>query len=622
MSISLAQVGLFTVYLDETTSLYFPMTHHQIAIAAILLCTVVLFLWAKWRHDLVAMSALLVSVLLGLVPTHEAFTGFAHPAVITVAAVLVLSQSLQTSGAIDALTRVLLPESMEHHWVLVILVALAAFLSAFMNNVGALALLMPIGIQLAKTNAIPIGRVLMPLAFGSILGGMTTLIGTPPNLIVAGFRESVIGSSYTMFDFSPVGIVVAICGVLFVLFAGRWLIPERTRAGIEDFDTGHYLSEAHLPESAKAVGLRIHQAEELVEHTGAQVVALVRGGQKTIAPHGNTKLRAGDTLVIEAEPKPLMKAIGLLGLELSPPAELKTADTESALPKNFEDEDLALMEVVVMPTSGIISRSAISLRLRARYGINLLAISRQGQRNVARLRSMRFRPSDVLLMEGPIDQLQSFAFNNGCVPLADRSLRIPQPGHAWIAAIIMLAAIMGAGFGLMPAAITFCLGAIVLALGGILPLEKVYSAIDWPVVVLLGALIPVAEAMSSSGLADLLAQGLVNQIPEASIWIAIVVLMVVTMSLSDFMNNAATAAVMCPIALSTATSLGIASDPLLMSVAVGASCAFLTPIGHQNNTLILSPAGFKFGDYWRLGLPLEVVVVVTATPMILLIWPP
>lgn len=597
------------------------MPFQQLAIAAILTLTVILFLWGKWRHDVVALSALLLSVVLGLVPTQDAFSGFAHPAVITVAAILVLSQALQTSGAVDAIARRLLPDSPEHHWALLILVCLVAFLSAFMNNVGALALLMPIGIQVAKTHNIPIGRVLMPLAFGSILGGMTTLIGTPPNLIVAGFREELTGSSFTMFDFSPVGLVVAVSGLVFVLITSRWLVPARARADVEDFDTGHYLSEAHIPSGAKAIGLRIHQAEELVEHTGVQVVAMVRAGHRTVAPHGNTKLKEGDTLVIEAEPKALMQAIGLLGLELSPPTDL--AEDESSTELSSADEDgLTLMEVVVMPTSSIIGRSAISLRLRGRYGINLLAVSRRGQRTIARLRSMRFRPSDVLLMEGPSDQLQNFAFNHGCVPLADRALRIPQPSHAWMAVLVLVAAVIGAGFGLMPAAITFCLGAIVLIISNILPLERVYTTIDWPVIVLLAALIPVAGAMSSTGLADQVAQSLVSQIPTSSVWIAVVVLMVVTMTLSDFMNNAATAAVMCPIAQSTASSLGIALDPLLMAVAVGASCAFLTPIGHQNNTLILSPSGFKFGDYWRLGLPLEALVVLTATPMILLIWPP
>ncbi len=604
------------------------MTTSQILIAAILLATIGLFLWGRWRHDLVAVTALLACVLTGLVPSEAAFSGFSHPAVITVAAILVLSRALQSSGAVDALTRVVLPQSSRPTVTLIALVILVAFLSAFMNNVGALALLMPVAIQVSKQHGLPTGQVLMPLAFASILGGMTTLIGTPPNLIVAGFQEEVTGQSFTMFDFTPVGLAVAVAGLVLILLFGRFLIPHRTRSDAEDFDTGHYLTEALIPDDAKAVGLRIHEAEEAIDATGAQVIALIRDGQRISAPHGNTKLKPQDTVVIEAEPKSMMQALAILGLEMAPLAE-ETSDDTVPLESIQDDrqstpsvEEISLMEVVVMPTASLIGRSALSLRLRSRYGVNLLAISRQGTQTVARLRSMRFKPSDVLLMQGPTDQLQEFAFNHGCVPLADRSLRVPQPGHAWLAGLTLLAAVMGAGFGLLPAAITFCLGVVLLAVTRVLDINKMYQAIDWPVVILLAALIPVAQAMSTTGLADTLANTMVQIAPSQSTIAMVVVLMVVTMTLSDFMNNAATAAVMCPVALGTATNLGIQPEPLLMAVAVGASCAFLTPIGHQNNTLILSPGGFRFGDYWRLGLPLEILVVCVATPMILLVWPP
>lgn len=604
------------------------MTTPEMLIAGILLATIGLFLWGRWRHDVVAVTALLACVLTGLIPSEDAFSGFSHPAVITVAAILILSRALQSSGAVDALTRIALPKTSHPTIIIISLVTLVSFLSAFMNNVGALALLMPVAIQFSKQHNLPTGQVLMPLAFGSILGGMTTLIGTPPNLIVAGFQEEITGKSFTMFDFTPVGLAVATAGLFLIVLLGRFLIPKRTRSDAEDFDTGHYLTEASIPSESKAVGLRIHEAEEAIDDTGAQVVALIRAGERISAPHGNTKLKPQDTLVIEAEPKSMMQALAILGLEMAPMAKesVISPQTLDAIDKRDDGdasaEEISLMEVVVMPTASLIGRSALSLRLRSRYGINLLAVSRQGTRTVARLRSMRFRPSDVLLMQGPTDQLQEFAFNHGCVPLADRSLRVPQPGHAWLAALTLLAAVMGAGFGLLPAAITFCLGTVFLAVTQVLDINKMYQAVDWPVVILLAALIPVAQAMSTTGLADNVAQTLVSWIPTQSIAIMVIVLMVVTMTLSDFMNNAATAAVMCPVALGTASNLGIHSEPLLMAVAVGASCAFLTPIGHQNNTLIVSPGGFRFGDYWRLGLPLELLVVCVATPMILMVWPP
>jgi di/tricarboxylate transporter len=625
------------------------MNADQIIILAILLGTVVMFIWGRWRHDMVALGALLACVVVGLVPRAEAFSGFGHPAVITVACILVLSRGLQTSGAVDVITNKVLPTNSSAWVSITALVLLAAVLSAFMNNVGALALLMPVAIQMAHRQGLATGQVLMPLAFGSILGGMTTLIGTPPNLIVSGFRDEAGLGTFAMFDFTPVGLAVATIGLIFILLAGRFLIPVRTRSEAEDFDTGHYLTEAHVSPDSKAVGLTIRAAEQAIEESDAQIVALVRGDLRLNAPHGNHKIRAEDILVIEAEPKSLISALSALNIRLeedktaaaeslptdqamaaetsklehddSAGASVDNADQDSQRDRDRNGDDISLLEVVVMPSSGIIGRSAKSLMLRTRYGINLLAVSRQGTRSVARLRTLRFRPSDVLLMQGPLESLQEFAVQTGCVPLADRSLRLPRPREALIAGLIMLCAVIAAAFGLFPAAIAFAAGVLVAMATRVVPPRKVYEAVDWPVIVLLGALIPVAGAMASTGTADLIANLLLGQLSAGSAVIALALILIVTMTLSDFMNNAATAAVMCPIAISAAFSLGVSADPFLMAVAVGASCAFLTPIGHQNNTLILGPGGFRFGDYWRLGLPLEVIVVAVGVPMILLVWP-
>ncbi|QOC21425.1 SLC13 family permease [Wenzhouxiangella sp. AB-CW3] len=627
------------------------MTPNQITIVVILVVTMAMFIWGRWRHDMVAAGALLACVFFGLVPGAEAFEGFGHPAVITVACILILSRGLQTSGAVDILTDRLLPAHASAWVSTIALVILAGVLSAFMNNVGALALLMPVAIMMAQRHGLAPGQVLMPLAFGSILGGMTTLIGTPPNLIVSGFRAEAGLDSFAMFDFTPVGIVVAAAGIAFVLTAGRWLIPVRKRADVEDFDTGAYLTEVRVPPESRAVGMTVNRAEQAIEDSESQIVALIRGEHRMDAPRGNRKIRADDLLVIEAEPRSLVSALNSLGMRLeedkpktapvtsaaaddlmkSPPANDNKDEEESQQQEdgNGEDvqgkernsEEIALLEVVVLPTSSIIGRSARALRLRTHHGINLLAVSRQGSRTVARLRTLRFRPSDVLLVQGPLDTLQEWAVNSGCVPLADRSLRLPRRREAAIAGIIMLAAVVGAAFGLLPAAITFAAGVVAAMATRVVPPRKVYEAVDWPVIVLLGALIPVAGAMETTGTADLLAGLLLDHAAAGSAIIAIALLLIVTMTLSDFMNNAATAAVMCPIAISAARSLEASPDPFLMAVAVGASCAFLTPIGHQNNTLILGPGGFRFGDYWRLGLPLEVIVVAVGVPMILLVWP-
>ncbi|MEE4295006.1 MAG: SLC13 family permease [Wenzhouxiangella sp.] len=622
------------------------MTADQLTILAILLVTVILFIWGRWRHDLVAASALLACVIAGLVPGSEAFEGFGHPAVITVACVLILSRALQVTGAVNLATDRLLPRSGPPWAATAGLVVLAAVLSAFMNNVGALALLMPVAVQLAQRYKLPPGQVLMPLAFGSILGGMTTLIGTPPNLIVSGFRADTGMGSFAMFDFTPVGLAVAVSGVAFVLLAGRWLIPVRERADLEDFNIGDYLTEARVQAGSKSIGLRLAEAERKIEDDGAQIIGLIRHKDRIRNPHGNLKLRAADILLIEATPKALIASLNQLDIQLEADRERASValeDTERAeqLVKDrksepekdndgdpgedddqpSEDEDITLMEVVVMPISSAIGRSASSLKLRSQLGINLLAVSRHGRRTTARLRRLQFRPGDVLLMQGPREALLEFASNHACVPLADRALRIPRPRQALIATLVMVSAVTGAAFGLLPAAITFAAGVVALAVSRVIPPRKIYDAIDWPVIVLLGALIPVANAMATSGTADLLAGLMLEHLTFGSTVLALTLILVVTMTLSDFMNNAATAAVMCPIAISTADTLGVNPDAFLMAVAVGASCAFLTPIGHQNNTLILGPGGFRFGDYWRLGLPVEVIVVVVSVPMILMVWP-
>lgn len=617
------------------------MSRAQVLVVAILAATVAMFLWGRWRHDMVAVGALLACVAAGLVPFAEAFTGFGHPAVITVACVLVLSQGLQTSGAVDALARLVLPASAGPTLTLAALTGLAAALSGVMNNVGALALLMPVGLQVATRQGLPPGRVLMPLAFGSILGGMTTLVGTPPNLIVSGFRAETGRGSFAMFDFTPVGLAVAVAGVAFVVLVGWRLVPARHRAGAEGFDTAAYLTEARVAAGTKAAGMRLGDVEAALEAADAQLAGLVRREVRVAAPSRGLEIHAGDVLVIEAEARSLANALSALGLTLEEAVTARPGDGGEAVARTRESDaraapaagrepageavswdDLALMELAVLPQSALAGRSASDILLRTRYGINLLAISRQGQRAITRLRTMPVRAGDVLLMQGAPEALADFASTFGCVPLAERPLRIPDRRKAITATVIMALAIAGAALGLLPAAVSFAAGVLASMALGTVPPRSVYGAVDWPVVVLLGALIPVAGAMETTGTADVIARVLLEGMARGDAVLGLAAILVVTMMLSDLMNNAATAAVMCPIAIGTASRLGVNADPFLMAVAVGASCAFLTPIGHQNNTLILGPGGFRFGDYWRLGLPLELLVVAVSIPLLLLVWPP
>jgi di/tricarboxylate transporter len=602
------------------------MTLEQGLIFVILVASMGSFIWGRWRHDVVALGALLTCVIVGLVPEREAFAGFGHPAVITVACVLVLSHGLQRTGAVSRLAQRLLPSGAGVLLSIAALTSLGALLSAFMNNVGALALLMPIALQISARLELPPGRVLMPLAFGTILGGMTTLIGTPPNLIVSSFRAQNGSGPFAMFDFSPVGVAVAVAGVLFITLLGWRLVPKREVGNAASFDTGHYLTEARVKEGGKAEGKTLREIEQLLDEADAQVVAMVRNKLRLTAPNPRRVLQADDVLVIEAEPEELGEVLGQLDLLLEAEREAEEAEQQQAKDgeadkKASNGEDRAMQELLVKPDSSLIGRSASSTRLRSRYSINLLAISRQSHRSIKRLRSTLIQGGDVLLMQGSAEDIGEFASDYDCVPLAARAINIPDPRQANLALGIMLLAIAAAAFGLLSAAIAFASGVLAYMLLRLVPLRAVYESIDWPVIVLLGALIPVAGAMSASGAADLLARLLMENLAQGNAIITLTLLLVVTMTLSDFMNNAATAAVMCPIALSAASQLGVSPDSLLMAVAIGASCSFLTPIGHQNNTLILSPGGFRFGDYWRLGLPLEILVVLISVPMLLWIWP-
>jgi di/tricarboxylate transporter len=633
----------FPLWIANGANFFMAMTQDQTVILLILLATAAMFVWGRWRHDMVALGALLLCVIAGLVPSADAFAGFGHPAVITVASVLIVSRGLLSSGAIDALSDRILPASAGPSVMIAAITGLGAVLSTFMNNVGALALLMPVALQIASRQKLPAGRVLMPLAFGSILGGMITLIGTPPNLIVASFRAAGGAPAFAMFDFTPVGLAVAAAGVALIAVIGWRFVPDRKGAGSDEFDAGTYLAEARIPAKAKAVGMPLRRIEEILDEADAQVVGLIRNEVRVTAPNPARKALPEDILVIEADPAALASALSALGLKLEEAVVDKTTKDDSGnqprsgssspvagkvLDRSKEEsgkhpwsDDVILRELAILPNSNLIGRSATDIRLRTTFGINLLAISRRGRRSMARLRTTTIKAGDVLLMQGSPDSITEFVNQYGCVPLAERMIRLPDRRQAFLATAIMTISVGVAALGLAPAAVAFSAGVLAsMALRVVSP-RQVYQVVDWPVIVLLGSMIPVAGAMTTTGTANLIAGHMVDTIGHGHPAAALALILIASMTLSDFMNNAATAAVMCPIAIGTANSLQVSSDPFLMAVAVGASCAFLTPIGHQNNTLILGPGGFHFGDYWRLGLLVELLVLVVSIPMLTLVWP-
>jgi di/tricarboxylate transporter len=591
------------------------MTTDQMILFALLFVLFALLLWGRWRYDLVAFVALVIALLTGVVPAEQAFSGFGHPATAIVALVLIVSRGLSNSGVVDLITRRISDASQNVSRHIATMAGVAAALSAVMNNVAALALLMPVDLEAARKFKRSPALTLMPLSFATILGGLVTLIGTPPNIIVSTFREQALGAPFRMFDFTPVGAVCAIVGVAFVSLVGWRLIPAATRdqdSPTDLRDLADFVAEVTVPEGSDAIGKRMRELDEIADEAEVGVLGLVRGGQRLPGLARRTEIRERDVLVLEASPAGIDKMVGALGLEYA------GQDRNRSV---LDGEDLGLMEVVVPQGARIERRSADALHLLYRHGVNLLGVSRQGTRFRERVRRLQIQAGDILLLLAPSERLPEIATWLGCLPLAERGLQVVQWHRAGLAVGIFALAVALASFGLLQLAVALAAVVALYALLSILPLRQVYEAVEWPVIVLLGALIPIGQALETSGGTDLIADGLVAVSGGFSTVVVLTVLMVVTMTLSDVLNNTATAVIAAPVALDVAERLGANPDPFLMAVAVAASCAFLTPIGHKNNTLILGPGGYRFGDYWRMGLPLEILIVAVAIPTILVVWP-
>ncbi len=575
-----------------------------------------LLIWGRWRYDLVAFSALLVAAGLGVIPTEQAFAGFGHPAVIVIALVLIISKGLSNSGAIDLLARFLIHGSRKLATHISIMAGFAAVLSAIMNNVAALALLMPLDIQAAAKAKRSPALTLMPLSFASILGGMITLIGTPPNIVIAEYRASVLGEPYHMFDFAPVGLAVAIVGVAYVALIGWRLIPvarSQHNTATELSHLGDYLAELKVPESSMVIGKQVRDLDEQAAEHEVEILGLVRRGVRQPGMARRIEIRKNDILIFKASPEGIEAVVGALGLEYS-----QKSDTKGSV---FGSNNSSLLEVVVPENARIDGRSAHSLRLMYRHGVTLLGVSRQGQRFTKRVQELEIHAGDILLLLGETEKLDDIANWLGCLPLAERGLQLAQRKKAKLAVAIFATAVLLASFGVLYLTVALGMAVVAMVLTGIMPLRELYKSVEWSVIVLLGSMIPIGVALESSGGTGLIASSIVSAASNLSPAMVMVILMVVTMTLSDVMNNVATAVIAAPIGVSIANSLGVSADPFLMCVAVAASCAFLTPIGHKNNTLILGPGGYRFGDYWRMGLPLEILVIAIGAPVILWVWP-
>ncbi len=590
------------------------MTFEQMFLFGLFIAVFAMLIWGKFRYDLVAFGALVIALIVGVVPYKEAFSGFGHPATIIIALVLVVSRGLINSGAIDLITRRLLATERPVAQHIGIMGVVGGVLSAFINNVAALAILMPVDMQAAGKAKRLVGITLMPLAFATILGGMITLIGTPPNIIIAAYRETATGTPFSMFDFAPVGIACTIAGISFIALVGWRLIPiDTTKSdGNSTFNSlDDYIAELVVGEDSPLLGKMVRDLDADAEEADVEVIGLVRRGKRLPGRARSNEIRKGDMLVVEAPPGPIDKFRSALKLSFV------GEDRQTKI----ASEGMALMEVVVPDDSRIIGRSALDVKLLYRQNTSLLGVSRKGKKFVERVRHLPIQSGDVLLLLGSSDQLPSVANWLGVLPLRERGLNVTQHKQAGLAVGLFAAAILLASLGVLQLAVALAAVVVLYVVLKIVPITTLYEQIEWPVIVLLGSMIPLGTALETAGGTGLIANAIVSFTAPYPIAVVLTVLMVVTMTLSDLLNNTATAVIAAPIAVNIATALDVNPDPFLMAVAVAASCAFLTPIGHKNNTLIMGPGGYRFGDYWRMGLPLEIIVIVVSVPMILLVWP-
>ncbi len=590
------------------------MTLPQAFAFAIVGAMMVLFVWGRLRYDVVAMLALLAAVLTGIVPAKEAFTGFSDDVVIIVATALLVSAAVAKSGVTEQVMRPLAPYLTSIQAQVFTLVLAVILLSTFIKNVGALAILMPVAFQLAKRSGTAPSQLLMPLAFGSLIGGLITLVGTSPNVIVARMREEITGKPFEMFDYAPVGLMIAGAGLI-CLTLTYWLLPQGQKGGTSldaAINIENYVAEIRVPEGSPMVGERARDVEGLGEGA-ATLTTVVRERFRRYKPTAALRLQAGDVLLIEGEPEALERIVARGGLELAGQGE------DAAAAEGGADE-VGVIEGVVTGDSVLVGTTPAETSLRERYQIHLLAISRSGQRITQRLRSVRFQAGDVVVLQGRFDVMPDALTSLAILPLAERELGLGRGRSRWLPAAILAVAMILVAFKFLPIAIAFFAASLAMLLTRALSLREAYESIEWPILILLGALIPVSEAVRTTGATDLIAGWLsvaADVLPPMG---ALALIMIAAMAVTPFLNNAATVLMMAPISASLASKLGLNPDPFLMAVAIGAACDFLTPFGHQCNTLVMGPGGYRFSDYWKLGLPLSITVIVVGVPAVALIW--
>jgi len=589
------------------------MTTSQYLSIALLVAMMAMFLWGRFRYDVTAMLALLAGLALGIVKPKEAFTGFSDDIVIIVGSALVISAAVQRSGMIERALGLIAGRVTKIRTQLLVLTASVGVTSALVKNVGALAMLMPAAFQMAKKNKASPSVFLMPMSFASLLGGLMTLVGTSPNIIVSRVRQDMVGQPFRMFDYFPTGFGLLVIGLIFLRFGYR-LLP-RDRRGVptmgEALDIKDYVTEITIGAGSPAIDETVDQFTD--RHDGdVTVTSVMRAGMRS-QPQPWMTLREGDTLILGGEPDVLERVIATNKFAL--------AGSERDVPEDRKDDEIGVIEAVIATNSPLIGRTASRMQLQRRLGINLIAVSREGERLTHRLGGTVLRAGDVIVLQGPLSLLPERLPRLGALPLAERSLRLGNPGRGLLPVAILAVAMIATATGYVPVAVAFFAAAALILAIGALPLAEAYDSVEWPILIMLGALIPVSDTLRTTGASQILATWLAHVAASLPPWGAVALILVSAMAVTPFLNNAATVLVMAPIAAVFAHDLGYRPEAFLIATAMGAGCDFLTPIGHQCNTLVFGPGGYKFGDYARLGAPLSVLVVLVGTPLILMVWP-
>lgn len=572
-----------------------------------------LFIWGRFRYDVTAVIALLAALALGVVKPQDAFKGFADDIVIIVGSALVMSAAVQRSGVIETGLAFVSRYVRRTRSQLLVLTASVGVASALVKNVGALAMLMPAAFQMAKKNEANPSVFLMPMSFASLLGGLMTLVGTSPNIIVSRVREEMTGTPFGMFDYFPTGFGLLVVGLVFLRFGYR-LLPQDRRAAPtmgEALNISGYVTEASVVEGSQAIGETIADFTERHENQ-VVVMSLLRGDMHGTV-HPSVHLREDDILILSGDPDALERVIARDRLALTGKGE--------AMAEGHEDDEIGVIEAVVKTDSALIGRTAGRLALRERFGVNLIAVSRAGEHLTRKIGQTVLQAGDVIVLQGPVGLLPERLNQLGALPLAERALRLGQSSRSWLPLLILSLAMIATATGYIPVAVAFFAAAGLVVITGALPVGEAYEAVEWPILIMLGALIPVSESLQTSGASEILATGLAQAAAVLPPWGAIALILIAAMAVTPFLNNAATVLVMAPIAAVFAHDLGYRPEAFLIATAVGAGCDFLTPIGHQCNTLVLGPGGYRFGDYARLGAPLSLLVILVGTPLILWCWP-